>query len=66
MPIIGFWGAATGRPASMRATTTPPRRSKRGPEPADVLRIVADCFPQERIPVKTHFLIKGLFEEGRI
>ena len=32
----------------------------------DVLELVGRYYPQERIPVKTQYLIEGLFEEGRI
>ncbi|MBI1177200.1 hypothetical protein GC207_07145 [bacterium] len=31
-----------------------------------VLNIVADYYPQNRIPIKTQYLIEGLFEEGKI
>lgn len=31
-----------------------------------VLEIVAQYYPENRIPVKTHYLVEGLFEEGKI
>lgn len=31
-----------------------------------VLEIVAQYYPANRIPVKTQYLVEGLFEEGRI
>lgn len=33
---------------------------------AAVLEIVAQYYPANRIPVKTQYLVEGLFEEGRI
>ena len=33
---------------------------------ADALDIVARYYPAERVPVKTQFLVEGLFEEGRL
>jgi hypothetical protein len=32
----------------------------------DVLNIVADFYPPNRIPVKAQFLVESLFEEGKI
>jgi predicted nucleotidyltransferase len=32
----------------------------------DVLKIVAEYYPKERIPVKTQYLVEGLFEEGKL
>jgi hypothetical protein len=32
----------------------------------DALEIVAHYYPENRIPVKTQYLVEGLFEEGRI
>ena len=32
----------------------------------DVLDIVGQYYPQNRIPVKTQYLVEGLFEEGKI
>ena len=32
---------------------------------ADALNIVAEYYPPNRIPVKTQYLLEGLFEEGR-
>ena len=34
--------------------------------PPAVLEIVADYYPVNRIPVKTQYLVEGLFEEGEI
>jgi hypothetical protein len=34
--------------------------------PRAVLDLVAQYYPSERIPVKTQFLVEGLFEEGKI
>jgi len=34
--------------------------------PRAVLDLVADYYPAERIPVKTQFLVEGLFEEGKV
>lgn len=33
---------------------------------ADVLDVVAKYYPQNLIPVKTQYLVEGLFEEGRL
>jgi hypothetical protein len=33
---------------------------------ADVLEIVAQYYPANRIPVKTQYLVEGLFEEGKV
>lgn len=30
------------------------------------LEIVAQYYPANRIPVKTQYLVEGLFEEGRV
>ena len=32
----------------------------------EVLDIVGDYYPANRIPVRTQFLLEGLFEEGAI
>ena len=32
----------------------------------EVLRLVGQYYPAHRIPVKTQYLVEGLFEEGRI
>ena len=32
----------------------------------EVLDLVARHYPENRIPVKTQYLVEGLFEEGRI
>ncbi len=32
----------------------------------EVLDLVARYYPENRIPVKTQYLVEGLFEEGRI
>jgi len=32
----------------------------------EVLDLVARYYPENRIPVKTQFLVEGLFEEGKI
>jgi hypothetical protein len=32
----------------------------------DVLAVVAEYYPTQSIPVKTQFLVEGLFEEGKI
>ena len=34
--------------------------------PPAVLDLVAQYYPSERIPVKTQYLVEGLFEEGKI
>lgn len=34
--------------------------------PSDVLDLVAQYYPANRIPVKTQYLVEGLFEEGKI
>jgi hypothetical protein len=34
--------------------------------PAAVLEIVGRYYPAGRIPVKTQYLVEGLFEEGRV
>jgi hypothetical protein len=34
--------------------------------PADVLDLVGQYYPANRIPVKTQYLVEGLFEEGKI
>jgi|ERR1043166_378045 predicted nucleotidyltransferase len=33
---------------------------------AEVLDLVSQYYPQDRIPVKTQYLIEGLFEEGKV
>jgi len=33
---------------------------------AEVMRIVAEYYPPDRIPVKAQFLVEGLFAEGRV
>jgi hypothetical protein len=33
---------------------------------AEVLEIVATYYPADRIPVKTRYLVEGLFEEGKV
>ena len=33
---------------------------------AEVLEIVGDYYPANRIPVKTQYLVEGLFEEGKV
>ena len=32
----------------------------------EVLRLVAEYYPANQIPVKTQFLVESLFQEGRI
>ena len=34
--------------------------------PKEVLGLVAQYYPANRIPVKTQYLVEGLFEEGKI
>lgn len=34
--------------------------------PGEVLSLVAEYYPANRIPVKTQYLVEGLFEEGKI
>ena len=34
--------------------------------PKDVLEIVSMYYPKDRIPVKTQYLVDGLFEEGKV
>ena len=33
---------------------------------ADVMDLVASYYPSDRIPVKSQYLVEGLFGEGRI
>ena len=33
---------------------------------ADVLNLVGQYYPANRIPVKTQYLVEGLFEEGKV
>ncbi|MFN0067978.1 MAG: hypothetical protein ACKVYV_10115 [Limisphaerales bacterium] len=40
-------------------------RQLRLPSARDVLELVGQYYPANRIPVKTQYLVEGLFEEGR-
>ena len=33
---------------------------------ADVMRVVAEYYPPDRIPIKAQYLVQALFEEGKI
>jgi len=34
--------------------------------PEEVLKLLGEYYPPDRIPVKTQYLIESLFEEGKI
>jgi len=58
-------GAATDEPSDIADITFLIRHLKLK-SAKDVLDLVAQYYPANRIPVKTQYLVEGLFEEGKV